>query len=388
MPPIYRGLILVSAFLAAGCAPRPHSRLPIEHHPTYALASFPPPIGEEDRQTRPPLEPPSKADVVPCPPQFRADSTYFDLGNEAVDPYLSRYLEGGGRRSLENALNRSQAFVPRFQRTLEAEGLPPELAYLPIVESHFKNTSLSHAGAAGLWQFMPRTAKRYGLRVDRCIDERRDPQLATQAAARYLGDLYDRFEDWHLALAAYNAGEGTVSRALRENGVDDYWAMAARGLLPRETCHFVPKFLAAVTVAQNAPDLGFDLSPDAAAARPSTFTVEQPISLATVAKLAGTDLERIRELNPALRCGRIPSGGYSVRIPANKLDRFRLAYANLDTRTQVARADTHRVRRGDSPASIARRYGVSVNALMRANGIRNPRHLRVNTRLTIPGANI
>jgi membrane-bound lytic murein transglycosylase D len=396
--PIYRGLILATtALVLFGCAPRPSPQVPIElGDPPPAgdsLASLPRATASGDFAVAPlpaeaPQEEPRHAEI-PCPPAEGAEPTNFDLDHAGVEPYLNRYLESG-RRSLEKALNRSQAFVPRFQKTMEAEGVPPELAYLPLVESHFENTARSHAGAVGLWQFMPATAQRYGLRVDRCIDERRDPQLSTRAAARYLGDLYERFDDWHLALAAYNAGEGTVLRALRDNDVDDYWAMVARGLLPAETCSFVPKFLAAVTVAERAPDLGIEISPDAGRTwRHATFNVDRPLPLTTVAKLAGTDLARIRELNPALRCDRVPRGGYTIRIPPERLDRFKIAYAHLESRDKIVvasagRRGTHRVRRGESPASIARRYGVSVGALMKVNGIRNPRQLRVNSRLTIP----
>jgi len=397
--PIYRGLILATAAMAVfGCAPRPSSPIPIElgnPPPAYSLEHLPQAVTPAEARAARLLEKPLAeplAATAPCPPPNGDGSDYFDLDNAEVEPYLDRYLESG-RRSMEKALRRSQAYVPRFQQTMAAEGLPTELAYLPLVESHFENTARSRAGAVGLWQFMPATAQRYGLRVDRCIDERRDPQLSTRAAARYLGDLYDRFDDWHLALAAYNAGEGTVSRALRESDVDDYWAMVARGLLPAETCSFVPKFLAAVTVAERAPDLGLDVAPESGPAwRHATFKVDRPISLATVARLAGTDVEHIRALNPALRCNRIPNGGYAVRIPSDRLDRFKIAYARLDSRDDMviasAGAATHRVRRGESPASIARRYGVSVGALMKVNGIRNPRQLRVNSRLTIPRAPI
>ena len=390
--PIYRGLTLAIAMLAVfGCAPRPSSRVPIElgnPPPADPLAGLPRVSAPADAAVAPlPAEIPQgerrHADIPAADP---VESSYFDLQHAEVEPHLERYLDSG-RRSLETALSRSQAFVPRFQKTMEAEGVPAELAYLPIVESHFETTARSRAGAVGLWQFMPATAQRYGLRVDRCIDERRDPQLSTRAAARYLGDLYERFDDWHLALAAYNAGEGKVARVLRDNDVNDYWAMAARGLLPAETCSFVPKFLAAVTVAERAPDLGFEVDSNAGSAwRHATFNVDRPISLATVAKLAGADLERIRELNPALCCDRVPRGGYALRLPTDKLDRFKLAYARFQDRDEVAvaRADTHRVRRGESPASIARRYGITVSALMKVNGIRNPRQLRVNSRLRIP----
>lgn len=313
-------------------------------------------------------------------------SGLFDHTHPAVAEYIGYYSDQSPE-IIARSLTRALPHLPKIRQTIDAAGLPAEIAYLPIIESHFNATARSHAGATGIWQFMRSTGQRYGLRIDGCVDERRDPIRSTEAAARYLVELHDRFEDWHLALAAYNAGEGKIGRIMRDHGVDDFWTMVDRRLLPRETAEFVPRFLAAAAVAKDA-----DGWSDAAGSPPRGYDtamvrVSDPLSLATVANLAGVDRRTVQALNPALACNRVPSGGYPVHLPADSVRAFRTAYANLDRRTITAPPSgrTHRVKRGESPGSIARRYGVSVKSLMRANGIRNPRQLKANSTLRIPG---
>lgn len=309
----------------------------------------------------------------------------FDHSHPAVDHFLDYYSDQSPE-IVARSLTRALPHLPMIRQTLDEAGVPAEIAYLPIVESHFKVSARSQAGATGIWQFMRATGQRYGLRIDGCVDERRDPIRSTEAAARYLAELRDRFEDWHLALAAYNAGEGKIGRIMRDHGVDDYWTMVERQLLPRETAQFVPRFLAAAAVAKHA-DAGSSAQGYSRSRVNDTamVRVRDPISLKTVADLAGVDRQVVRVLNPALACDRVPRGGYRVHLPSEAVGAFRTAYASLDARA-LAAADgtTHRVRRGESPGSIARRYGVSVRTLMRANGIRNPRQLKVNTTLRIP----
>ncbi len=309
----------------------------------------------------------------------------FDHAHPAVDRYIDYYCDRSPQ-TISTSLTRALPHLPHIRETLSAAGVPQEIAYLPIVESRFEDTARSRAGATGIWQFMPATGKNYGLRIDGCIDERRDPIRSTEAAARYLAALHDQFEDWHLALAAFNVGEGRIHRIMRDYGIDDYWTMVERELLPRETAQYVPKFLAAAAIAKN-PD-SFGLLPDVGSGDPvdfATVRIADPISLKTVASLAGVDRETVQALNPALACSRIPKGGYRVRLPRSAVGTFEQAYARLDTRELADDRGVHRVRRGESPSSIARRYGISVRELMRANGIRNPRHLRVNETLQIPG---
>ncbi len=323
----------------------------------------------------------SKRYRPPAPPAREASP--FDHGHPAVEPFLDYYAEDSPQ-IIVRSLARARPHLPTIRATLSGAGVPAELAYLPIVESHFDTNARSRAGATGIWQLMRATAKHFGLRIDRCVDERRDPLRSTEAAARYLAALHDRFEDWHLALAAYNIGEGRIYRIMQANDVDDYWTMVDRALLPRETAQFVPKFMAAATVAEQPVTFGIDHEPNTEAAYDAvSVQIEDPLSLSKVAALAGVDRTTLAALNPALACGRVPVGGYPVRLPRRAGQPFKRAYAKLD-RSTISYEGTHHVRQGESPASIARLYGVSVRALMRENGIRNPRRLRINTRLRIP----
>lgn len=317
-------------------------------------------------------------------------SSPFDHTHPAVAEFIGYYSDQSPE-IIARSLTRALPHLPKIRATLDAAGLPAEIAYLPIIESHFNVSARSHAGATGIWQFMRSTGQRYGLRIDGCVDERRDPIRSTEAAARYLAELHDRFEDWHLALAAYNAGEGTIGRIIRDHGVDDFWTMVDRRLLPRETAEFVPRFLAAAAIAKDTDSWSSAAVHRSRGHDTAMVRVRDPLSLKTVADLAGVDRHTVQALNPALACNRVPRGGYAVHLPAGAVGAFRTAYANLDQKAIAAASAptghrrTHRVRRGESPGSIARRYGVSVQSLMRANGLRNPRQLKANTTLRIPG---
>jgi membrane-bound lytic murein transglycosylase D len=291
------------------------------------------------------------------------------------------------RAYMQRALDRGSKYLPRIARILIEEGVPSELAYLPIVESGFSIHAVSHAGAVGPWQFIRGTGQRYGLRIDGYVDERRDPEKATRAAARYLRDLYERFGDWHLALAGYNSGEGNIERIQEWKGCENFWEMSDRGYLPNETSEFVPRFLAAVEVATAAQYYGFDV-PQASPPRFDTIAVTRPISLKAVARLSGSDEETIRELNPALNRGVVPPQGYDIRLPKGTREQFELALASYREPApavmQPRAAGSHTVRRGDTLAGIAQRYGVTVNALRKANGMRKRSVIKVGQNLRIP----
>lgn len=315
----------------------------------------------------------------------------FDFSNPRVDDFVTKY-QTDLRGFFTHALSRSARYVPRMSSILEKEGVPQELAYLPLIESGFRPQAVSRAGAAGPWQFIRGTGRRYGLRIDRYVDERRDPVKSTWAAARYLKDLYAMFGDWHLSLAAYNSGEGTISRILGEAPVENFWQMSDGGYLRAETENFVPRFLAAVQIADEPEAYGFD-APSAEPLRYDLVTVERQLSLAQVAALSGASTRTIKELNPALLRGVLPPRGYAVRLPKGCREAFEAAYARMGRAGGGRLASrsgsglrTHRVRRGDTLGSIAQRYGVSVKALQRLNRIRNPRRLQIGRTLRVPAA--
>lgn len=310
----------------------------------------------------------------------------FSSAHPRVQDFVDRY-QTSMRAYMQRALDRGSKYLPRIARILFEEGVPTELAYLPIVESGFSIHAVSHAGAVGPWQFIRGTGQRYGLRIDGYVDERRDPEKATRAAARYLRDLYERFGDWHLALAGYNSGEGNIQRIQEWKGCEGFWEMSDRGYLPNETSEFVPRFLAAVEVAMAAQYYGFDV-PVVVPTRFDTIEVTRPISLKAVARLSGSDEETIRELNPALNRGVVPPQGYDIRLPKGTREQFELALASYrEPATAVLRplvARSHKVRRGETLATIAQRYGVTVQALRQVNGMLMRSVIKVGQSLRIP----
>lgn len=335
--------------------------------------------------------------AVPAPPVSTAEIAIaagdapFQTSHPRVQGFLDAYRTRL-RDFLALALQRASKYLPMMESILAKEGVPPELAYVTLVESGFRLHAASPAGAVGPWQFVRGTGRRYGLRIDGYVDERRDPVKATRAAARYFRDLYDTFGDWHLSLAAYNRGEAKISRIRDWQKIDDYWEMSARGYLPRETMSFVPRVLAAMEIGRAPEEYGFDVAPDPPAGY-DLMNIDRAISLQTVAELSGSDVATISELNPALRRGVVPPEGYVVRLPKGTRSRFEIGYAQWKHQPEspsparrVARsiARTHRVRRGESPGSIARRHGVSVTALMRANRIRDPRAVAIGRVLQVP----
>ena len=243
---------------------------------------------------------------------------YNDVVQDNIDQYTGRL-----RRSVSFMLGVQNFYVPIFEEALEAEGVPLELKYLPVVESAFDPMATSRVGAAGLWQFMVPTAKHYGLTVNSLLDERRDPIKSSQAAARYLKDLYKSFGDWTLAIAAYNCGRNNVLKAIkRAGGARDYWAIYP--YLPRETRGYVPAFIAANYVMNYYCDHKIPPMKTIAPAETDTVTVSRNLYLAQVAAACNLDVETVQAMNPQYRAGVVPGNSQpcALRLPVQSIDRF------------------------------------------------------------------
>lgn len=243
---------------------------------------------------------------------------YNDVVQDNIDQYTGRL-----RRSVSFMLGVQNFYVPIFEEALEAEGVPLELKYLPVVESAFDPMATSRVGAAGLWQFMVPTAKHYGLTVNSLLDERRDPIKSSQAAARYLKDLYNSFGDWTLAIAAYNCGRNNVLKAIkRAGGARDYWAIYP--YLPRETRGYVPAFIAANYVMNYYCDHKIPPMKTIAPAETDTVTVSRNLYLAQVAAACNLDVETVQAMNPQYRAGVVPGNSQpcALRLPVQSIDRF------------------------------------------------------------------
>jgi membrane-bound lytic murein transglycosylase D len=303
--------------------------------------------------------------------------------NTEVQRYFHYYTHTH-RGTMEGWLKRAQAYLPHIRARFQAEGLPEDLIYLPFAESGFNPFAVSPAGAAGIWQFMPQTGRIYGLPVDSWVDDRRDPYKSTEAAIAYLKKLYADFGDWALALAAYNAGEGAIGRALKKTGSEDYFTLCETSDdLKRETKLYVPKFLALAKVARNLETLGFQpLDLDRRVAAPARLKAAPDTDLQAMARSMGMDWKAFRELNPALRKQEAPPGRpIQVAVPGHlvaKAEDF-LKKPVMVKRTEYA---SHRVRPGDTWWGLSRKYDVAVKDLQQANTVKK---LSVGQVLRIPG---
>ncbi len=308
-------------------------------------------------------------------PQLRPVQTEVPLTRNRLVRQSIHYLLSEPERHLYHWLSRAQTYFPMIEQILREEGAPDELKYLAMIESALNPQAVSWAGAVGMWQFMPATGRAYDLQVTGWIDERRDPEKPTRAAARHLVDLYERFGDWHLAIAGYNCGAGNVRSALRRarrNGRPaTFWG--AYPYLPRETRNYVPMYIAAALTASNPAAFDLDLSAveDAPAYAYTAVPIQGSLSLRNIARLSGTSVDAIRALNPEIRRAYTPpsEGAYPVRIPYGTYARFAEGYARLPDNKKRPLTQ-HVVRRGDTLSEIAGRYGVSIGELRRRNGIR------------------
>jgi membrane-bound lytic murein transglycosylase D len=312
----------------------------------------------------------------------------FDLDvreTEEVQMFL-QYFSMEKRITMERWLVRAEPHLAYVRAVLTSFNLPPDLVVLPFIESGYNPMAYSHAGAGGMWQFMPFTARRFGLTVDWWEDERRNPYKATVAAAKYLTVLYQMFGDWHLALAAYNAGEGKVSRAMAQSGQNDFFDLAkSPALLKQETRHYVPKFLAVLKIFQNLDTLGF--RPVNWQAGPTMKEVPVPggTDLLAMAQAVGMDWEQFHEANAGFRRQVSPPGREStVYVPQNKYE-LALAFLKDPGSRPAAGYQTYLAQAGDTWWNVSRRTGIPVAALREYNA-QVPEALTSGTAVRIPAS--
>ena len=322
---------------------------------------------------------------------FNTASTEVEKGKEGAFSGITspigkfiRYFQTGGRKKFELYLSRSGKYVGMMQKILARYGLPEDLVYVALIESGFSPKAYSVAKAAGPWQFISATGRRYGLRIDWWADERRDAEKSTHAAASYLRDLYGMFESWPLATAAYNAGEGKIQRAVTRYKSDDFSELIRHGYLKQETKDYVPKMLAALTIAKDPEKYGFG---DVAYEAPldlRTVSVPGGTDLATTARLLEVPEEAIRDWNPELRrfCTPPNRERYDLRL---SVDAARIAEERMEEIRIQAKITflQHNVRKGETLQALADRYETTVPVLKELNGLKRDSLVRT-ARLVIP----
>jgi membrane-bound lytic murein transglycosylase D len=270
-----------------------------------------------------------------------------------------------------------------ISRILEECNVPPEIIYLAMIESGLNPKAYSKAAANGMWQFVYATGKAYGLERTWYIDERRDPEKATRAACAYLTDLYGEFDNWYLALAAYNAGAGRIRRATRLHQTLDFWQLHS---LPRETRNYMPYFLAATIIAKEPEKYGFFIKEKPLP--PLSYdivSIEKSADLTVLAMSAKASFKTLQALNPELRQSATPKDFYELKIPKGSKDIFLKNYNALPENERFApQSITHKVSNGESLWTIARKYRVSQHDIAAVNKIRNRSMIRIGQKLTIP----
>lgn len=290
------------------------------------------------------------------------------------------------RSFFAQALKRSGLYRPLIVKKLKEAGLPPELSWLPLVESGFKVNALSKARALGLWQFIPSTGYMYGLNRDLYIDERLDPEKATIAAADYLKKMHRIFGDWSTVLAAYNCGEGRVLRIIRSqniNYLDNFWDLYGR--LPSETARYVPRFIAALHIINNLEKYGFaDIVPD----KPydyETVTVNRQVKLKDIAQVLDVSEHELKDLNPELRYSILPKEEYPLKVPPGKSEPLLASIESMKISYPPQKAFVyHRVKFGETLSTIARKYRTSTRTIARANNISKKNFIVAGKILKIP----
>lgn len=318
---------------------------------------------------------------------------FNDVTQKFIDMYSNRM-----RGSVAIMLGSSNFYMPIFEEALEKYGLPLELKYLPVIESALRPSATSRVGAAGLWQFMIATGKRYGLEVNTLVDERRDPVKSSDAAARYLKDLYDMFGDWGLAIAAYNCGEGNVQKALLRSGdveVKDFWSVYNK--LPRETRGYVPAFIAANYIMTYYCDHGIVPMEARLPAQSDTIIVTNDVQFKQISSVCNITVDELRALNPQYRHDIVPMN-YALRLPSQSIEAFILNEDSIyglkvrnapirrsvtgdiegnsgglsaSTKNNKVAGKTVSVRSGDSLSTIAKRNGTTVARLRKLNGLKS-----------------
>lgn len=397
-------LALGSSFLllASGCSTvshpaSPDSSAPVTQTVTPPLIPSPPP--EQISKTPAPLAknasgvPLSSAPVDQLQKKQLEKPFFMRVPDDPSIEWYGTYFQTVARSHFSVWLSRSTRYLPMMKSVFREEGLPEDLVYLSLIESGFSPRAYSYSRAAGLWQFMRGTGRKYGLRVNAWIDQRRDPVLSTRAAANYLKDLYTEFHSWSLALAAYNAGEGKMANAVADTGTKDYWEIRNSNSISNETKDYVPKFLAAMKIAKDPSRYGFSNIDYQPPLETESVALHHPAEIRVLARAAGVSLSTFRKLNPEFTRWATPPhmSSVSVNIPAEKQEMFLANLAHLPKTSRHdlyadANGGVHTIRPGESLWTISRRYRVPMQALMDANGLTSSSIIHTGRRIVIPAS--
>ncbi|HMK49977.1 MAG TPA: transglycosylase SLT domain-containing protein [Thermodesulfovibrionales bacterium] len=317
-------------------------------------------------------------------PKIIEDYNSNKTANEAVKKHVD-YFSDRIKQRFSVWLTRSGKYIEMMKGILKEQNVPEDMVFLPLIESGFNANAYSPAKAVGYWQFIASTAKNYGLEINWWKDERKDPVKSTVAAANYLKDLHQMFGSWNLAMAAYNAGEGKILRALNKSKADDYWSLLHTKYIRNETKDYVPKFIAASMIANSPEDFGFGKLEYHQPLSYDLVTIKTPVDVSVVADCAETSEEIIRELNPELRrwCTPADMTEYTLRIPEGKKESFVANLSRIPEENRVT-VDSYIVRQGDTFEKISRKTGIPVQVILDLNDVEKIMPLKQGTRIDLP----
>lgn len=325
----------------------------------------------------------------PNPLQLHDLLTVPAIGQPLVQKWVN-YFQGRGRPHMERYLSRLGRYEKFMTDILIDEGVPKELIYVALIESGFNKHAHSHASAVGYWQFIRGTGRGYGLTINSLVDERKNPELATKAAAQYYKALFKVFGSWPLALSSYNAGENRVMRAIMRNYTRDFWTLAINRQLPRETANYFPKFVAAALICQNPKAYGFAHVERQSEIAFDVINIKHGISISKLAKNLNIEKSELRDLNPSFNTDFVPiykGSTTEFRVPKGYQSKAIAALDNSASKSKYyahSAESIHRVRRGDSLYRIARRYGTSISVLMAENNLSKRSTIYPGMKIKIP----
>jgi membrane-bound lytic murein transglycosylase D len=304
--------------------------------------------------------------------------------NAKVEQFI-QYFQTAGKSIFSSWLARSEKYIPIMKNLMKESGLPEDLVYMALIESGFNPYAYSRRKATGPWQFIYPTGKKYGLQVNWWIDERRDPEKSTIAAAKYLKDLYDMFENWYLAAAGYNAGEGKIVNAIKRYRTEDFWELTKYRYLRKETKDYVPQLIAAALIAKDPEKYGFENIEYHEPLRYEKVTVPEATHLRLIAKASEISVEELKDLNPELRrwCTPPNTPDYEIKIPFGKKELFLKNFEALRPARKF-QFKTHVVKKGDTLSGIAKRYRVDLDPILEINRLKKTTRLSIGMNLLIP----
>lgn len=345
-------------------------------HPIYANIQLKPPVSDTELYVNKQLLKNFQSNTF-------LHSTLIPHDHPLIEKFRKQYMSTDGYNYLSKIMKRSAPYRDFIIELLETENMPAELLFLPVIESGFFETATSKSGAVGIWQFMKNSIGGYNIHIDDWVDERRDPWKASIAAVKKLKWNYSQFNDWPLALAAYNSGAGTIRTAIKKAGKADYWYLAEHGYLKKETLYYVPKFLAIAEILSRSEELNIDWGNTEDHPPTSTIEIKRAIDVRLLAEELGLDSETIRKLNPSLRYFITPpSIKYQLRLPSAYTEAAQTVLNQSDK--LLIKYYQYRIKSGDTLYALANHYGVSIQSILNYNTGLKPETLKIGKTILIP----